>query len=54
MCDVVKSKRPHDPEAYSRKLRKLTAASWRAGDVEWSHAERPWFVSGLLRSSESL
>lgn len=34
MFDVVKSKRTHDPEAYSRKLGKLTAASWRAGDAE--------------------
>jgi Domain of unknown function (DUF1841) len=34
MFDVVKSRRTHDPEAYSRKLSKLTAASWLAGDTE--------------------
>ena len=34
MFDIVKSKRTHDPEAYSRKLQQLTAAVWRAGDGE--------------------
>jgi hypothetical protein len=34
MFDIVKSNRTHDPEAYSRKLGAVTAASWRAGEVE--------------------
>ena len=34
MFDIVKSKRTHDPEAYSSKLQHLTAAAWRAGDGE--------------------
>ncbi|HEU4369559.1 MAG TPA: hypothetical protein VFV05_15160 [Methylomirabilota bacterium] len=34
MYDIVKSKRTHDPEAYSRKLQHLTAAAWRTGDGE--------------------
>ena len=34
MFDILKSKRTHDPEAYSRKLHQLTAASWRAADRE--------------------
>jgi hypothetical protein len=34
MFEVVKSKRPHDPEAYARRLQQLTAAAWRAGKVE--------------------
>jgi hypothetical protein len=32
--DIMKAERSHDPEAYARKLRSLTAASWRAGEVE--------------------
>lgn len=32
--DILKSKRPHDPKAYARKLHRLTAASWRASDRE--------------------
>lgn len=34
MFEIVKSKRTHDPEAYSRKLQSLTATAWRAGDGE--------------------
>jgi len=34
MFDIVKSKRTHDPEAYSGKLSNLTAAGWRAGGGE--------------------
>jgi len=34
MFDIAKSHRTHDPQAYSDKLRQLTAASWRSGDVE--------------------
>jgi hypothetical protein len=34
MSDIVKSNRTHDPEAYPRKLGAVTAASWRAGEVE--------------------
>jgi len=34
MFDIVKVERPHDPEVYARRLRALTAASWRAGGVE--------------------
>ena len=29
--EVLKSKRPHDPEAYARKLDALTASKWRNG-----------------------
>ena len=29
MFDVMKSKRPHDPAVYVRKLSNLTASSWR-------------------------
>jgi hypothetical protein len=32
--DIVKVERQHDPEMYARRLRSLTAASWRAGEVE--------------------
>jgi hypothetical protein len=31
MFDIVNANRPHDPEAYARKLDLLTAAGWRAG-----------------------
>jgi hypothetical protein len=34
MFDIVKSKRTHDPEGYSRKLQRLTAAAWRTGHGE--------------------
>lgn len=34
MFDIVKSKRTHDPEAYSRRLQHLTAAAWRTDEVE--------------------
>jgi hypothetical protein len=29
--EVVRSKRPHDPEGYARKLDALTASKWRNG-----------------------
>ena len=29
MFEILKSKRPHDPEVYSRRLQELTAAAWR-------------------------
>lgn len=32
--DVVKSRRPHDPDAYSRRLQDLTAAAWLTGGDE--------------------
>lgn len=32
--DILKSRRPHDPKTYARKLYQLTAASWRAVDRE--------------------
>ena len=32
--DIMKSKRPHDPEAYARQLQRLTAAAWRASGGE--------------------
>ncbi|HEV8534007.1 MAG TPA: DUF1841 family protein, partial [Methylomirabilota bacterium] len=34
--DIVKSKRIHNPEAYSRELQHLTAAAWRTGYGEQS------------------
>jgi hypothetical protein len=34
MFDIVKSKRTHDPEAYSHRLQHLTAAAWRTGGGE--------------------
>ena len=34
MFEVLKSQRPHDPEAYARKLADLTARAWRVGPME--------------------
>jgi hypothetical protein len=34
MFDIVKSKGPHDPETYARKLQELTAAAWRTSGGE--------------------
>jgi hypothetical protein len=34
MFDIVKANRMHEPAEYARRLRGLTAASWRAGAVE--------------------
>jgi hypothetical protein len=32
--DVVRSNRRHDPEAYRQRLGRLTAQSWRTGEIE--------------------
>jgi Domain of unknown function (DUF1841) len=34
MFEILKSKRTHDAEIYSRKLQQLTAAAWRAAEDE--------------------
>jgi hypothetical protein len=34
MFEILKSKRPHDPEVYSRRLQELTASAWRAAEHE--------------------
>ena len=34
MFEMLKSKRTHDPEVYSRKLQRLTVAAWRAAEDE--------------------